>query len=170
MKVLTVSLAFMTSVLIGCGRNDRQSVEPTPQDPVASPASNSGMSTPTSVADVMNNPAQFLDQRVVLSGEVNQVWTPRAFSIGGQQFLENDTLLVVSREDLPRIAAREAHDRIAPADIVQVSGTVRRGPLAEVERETSFDLPAAAEQVWSEDRPVLVAERVVVTPRRIVRP
>lgn len=167
MRILCFMVPMLVAV-VACGRTDGQDLDPTPHNSPASPAGDAPSGT--SVAEVMNNPSAFVGRRLTVSGEVTEVWAPRAFSIGGEAFLENDKLLVVSREDLPRIVARAPQELLSPTDIVQLTGTIHIGPLADVERQVAFDLPAAAEELWEPQRPVLVAESVIVTPRRVVNP
>lgn len=167
MRALLVTTGIVASIA-ACGGNTGQDLDPTPHNSPAFPAG--PMAAGASVADILENPSRFLGTPVTISGEVTEVWAPRAFAIGGDAFLDSQRLVVVSREDLPRIVARAPHEALSPTDIVQLSGTLHVGSLENVEREVGFNLPAAAEELWKPQQPVFVAESVIVTPRRTVNP
>ena len=165
--VATVAVASLLAV--ACGQSDSQDLTPAPYDSPA-PAAADATGAGATLAEVLDNPSAYAGRQITVSGEVSDVWTPRAFALGGPAFLDDRRLLVVSRTDLPRVIARDVHDMLALTDIVQVSGTIHIGPLEEVEEDVKFDLPAAAEGLWAPDRPVLVAQKLFVTPRRQVNP
>lgn len=155
--------------IVGCGPSDGQDLDPTPHNSPAYPAAEAA-GVGATLAEVLDSPGDYVGRQITISGEVSDVWGPRAFALGGPAFLDDRRLLVASRTDLPRIIARDVDDMLALTDIVQVTGTLHMGPLDDVEQQVAFDLPDAAEALWAPDRPVLVAQKTFVTPRRRVNP
>lgn len=159
----------MLALFVGCAPSGEQDLDPTPHDSPAYPATEP-VGVGATLGEVLDDPAAYVGKSITISGEVSDVWTPRAFALGGPAFMDDRRLLVVSRTDLPRVVSRDVDDMISLTDIVQVTGTLHIGPLEQVEQKVAFDLPAAAEALWEPNRPVLVAQHVFVTPRRQVNP
>ena len=127
------------------------------------------------IDEITDSPGPFLGQTVTVSGEVDQVLGPRAFTIGGDDFIGEDELLVVGANDLPQLIGRSelpgrpAGELLAADDVVQVTGPVRRFDLAAVEREIGFDLDDGLFAEWA-GRPAVVARTVRLSPRLDVEP
>ena len=116
------------------------------------------------VASILENPADVYGKSVIVSGEVKDLRGPRAFTIGGEDWFSGK-LLVLAAEPLPTVKGRDGNTQLAPGDLVQVSGPVRRLVIADVEKEIGFDLDPALEKEF-ENKPVVVvkAKSVQVTP------
>jgi hypothetical protein len=115
--------------------------------------------TAMSVSKVLEQPTSYLGQRITLAGEIVDVYSPRAFSIVGEQFLENDRLLVVIG------AGDDEAERAAVVDRgarVHVSGTLETG-ASETLRMLNLDPARIPDHVST---PVLVAESVTIAPPR----
>ena len=122
------------------------------------------------IDEITDSPGQFLGRTVTVSGEVDAVLGPRAFTIGGDDFIGEDELLVVGANNLPQLIGRSelpgraAGELLAEDDVVQVTGPVRRFDLAAFEREIGFDLDDNLFRDWA-GRPAIVASSLELTPR-----
>lgn len=121
------------------------------------------------VAEIVDNPTIYAGRTVVVSGEVNRILSPRAFTLGGQGWFGGQELLVVTQAPIPAVVNRPADAALVEDDIVQVTGTVRNFVLAEIERELTIDLDEGL-FVEFDNRPALIARDVDVTPRALGAP
>lgn len=115
------------------------------------------------VSTVLANPEVFYDEEdVTVSGEVNRILSPFAYTIGGAEFGDQE-LLVVGPP--PAAVAERTEERpLFRRDIVQVAGELRPFEIEAVEAEIDDDLPD--EQVADfAGQPVLLADSTVLTPR-----
>lgn len=108
---------------------------------------------------------------MTISGEVNEVLTANALTIGGEEFLGTDDLLILGAEDLPQIVAgideefiTDEPELVGPNDVVQITGTVGQFEVNATEDEVGSDLD---EDLFAqfEDEPFLIAEEIFLTPR-----
>jgi hypothetical protein len=99
-----------------------------------------------SVKDVVRDPAY--GERVTVDGKVDTVYGPQVFTMKAPIF--HDDLLVVAPKEL-------VAEALAAPEEVEVTGTIRKMVVSEVEREFSIDFDNAVEVKW-EERPFLVAE------------
>jgi len=113
------------------------------------------------VSDITDNPSEYYDSTVTVSGEVGELIGPRAFTIGTQDDLGGGTLLVVGAQQLPNIIEGEAEE-IAAEDVTQVTGPVREFNLAEIEDEVGADLDDGLFAEYEGD-PAVVANTVDLT-------
>lgn len=120
--------------------------------PACTPSPSPGAGT--TLAEVVNEPnADLIGKTVTVSGEVDQIFGPKAFTIEGDKLFNDPELLVVSATSSP----------IIKDTLVQVTGMVREFDRAEIERK--FDLDLAQEfEVEFRGKPVLIATAVVLTP------
>ena len=109
--------------------------------------------TPISVSSVLEQPSSYTGRQITLAGEIVDVFSPRAFSIRGEQYLENDVLLIVIDQNGEGAERATVTDRGAR---VQVSGT-----LAEDATALNLD-PALIPKHLS--TPVLLARAVAIAP------
>ena len=123
-----------------------------------------GLDTGVTVSEIADAPATYIDRTVTVGGEVEQVIGPRAFMIGGDEFIGGDELLVVSANNLPTVADRPAGETLAANDLIQVTGPVRRFDLADFEEEIGFDLDDAAFGAYA-GQPAIIARSVDLSPR-----
>jgi hypothetical protein len=119
--------------------------------------------------DLAQAPEKHVGETVVVSGEVDRIFSPRVFTVGGSDFGQD--LLVVSTDSIAQVSGRTGEVPLAERDIVQVTGVVRRlGPNA-LEETFGRDLPEVVTSEFA-DEPVVVARQsaaamhgVVVSPR-----
>ena len=106
-----------------------------------------------------------------VTGEVNDVFAPRAFTIGGEEFHADGELPVIGRSDLPGIPERPQHSHLSENDLVQVTGTVH--VLLNRKIEPSVLDFAFGDDPWIvewEGKPVLLMSSMVTYPRAVLPP
>lgn len=118
------------------------------------------------VALILENPTQHYGKTVTVSGEVAELHGPRAFTLGGPDWLSGE-LLVLAAEPLPPVRGREGNAQLAKGDLVQVTGPVRRVVIADIEREIGFDLDRELEKAF-ENKPAVVvkSQSMQITPHK----
>jgi hypothetical protein len=132
-----IALALLALLLPACTGTD-------------STGSNGG-TTLSEVANASNT--NLIGKSVTVRGEVEEVISPKAFTIEGDRLFNDPEVLVVNTTEDP--AVEDA--------LVQVTGTVRQFSKAEIENQ--FDLDLAQElEVEFRGKPVLIAKVVVLTP------
>lgn len=100
---------------------------------------------------IIDNPETYDGKTVKVSGDVEEVFEPRAFNIDSG--LSVGELLVIGRTPFPKVSDRS----IAAGDIATVTGTVRiLKSVEEVEKEIGWDLNPNIEKTYSM-KPVLIA-------------
>lgn len=120
-----------------------------------------GPNVGVTAGEIEANPEQYYGQRVVVSGDIDDVYSS-SFTIGGQGF--QDELLVVVPEEAQVSGGRSGEHTYEGDDIVQVTGSVRRYVVTQIEEEYGVGLDGA-EIDYDEQEPVLIAESVAITPR-----
>ncbi len=120
--------------------------------------------TGASIEEITDNPARYYGDVVTVGGEVENIVGRRAFTIGGDDFIGGDELLVVSASGLPAVANRAGAPELAEDDLVTVTGPVRRFVLADIERELGADLDDNLFRDW-EGQPAVVARNIDLSPR-----
>lgn len=115
-----------------------------------------------SVADIVDNPEEFYDSTLTVSGLVSEVVGPNAVTIGGQDGIFEEELLIVGAQPLPELAEGDAVE-IAVDDLVQATGTLQEFQVPEFEEAlgTQFDDNLFSEY---EGEPALQASSVALTP------
>ena len=159
-----LTLAILPLGLASCGY--RETRVGAADRPVTAPPAATTIPQPTGVTlgDVLREPMRYSGTTVTVSGEVNDVLGPRAFTIGGEEFLPPGELLIVSKTDFPSIPDRPANEYLVDNDLVQVTGTVRTYVHAEVRNEVENAFEGETYLRW-EGKPVLVASSVLTTAR-----
>jgi hypothetical protein len=156
-----LALAVLPLGLAACGtRETITRAENRPDTTIGAP----GAATAATLAQVLENPTLYTGKRVTVSAEVNDVLGPRAFTIGGEEFLPPGELLVVSAGGFPQISDLPQDEHLVDGDIVQVTGTVRTFVLTEIQRDIDPGLTGEAYVRW-EGKPVLVVSDMLTTPR-----
>ena len=122
--------------------------------------------SPTTVILILENPANLYGKTVTVSGEVEALRGPRAFTIGGPDWLSGE-LLILTTDPLPPVRGRDGNAQLARGDLVQVTGPVRRVVIADIEKEIGFDLDRELETAF-ENKPAVVvkSQAVQITPHR----
>lgn len=104
------------------------------------------------VREVVKDPEY--GEKVTVEGKVDQVYSPQSFTMKAGIFQDN--LLVIAPKEL-------VVEALAAPQQVQVTGTVKKMVVAEVEREFELDFDNAVEVQW-ENQPYLVAESLQRMP------
>lgn len=115
------------------------------------------------VEDIKENTAAYLGKTVTVSGEIENVYGPRAFQLGGKDFFESE-IRVITAEPLKEGVQRRADQPFVRDDIALVTGTVRNVVVPDIEREFSFDLDPNFE-IEFENKPAIIATSVLISPR-----
>lgn len=118
----------------------------------------------TAVQHVIENPYAYADQRITVTGEVVDVWSPAAFTIAGEQFPRSRALLIIA-SDPARLTDDPAGGANPRGTLVRVTGTVRLDTLDDVEREIGIDLRPGVDSLARVTGPILVAENIGVLRR-----
>lgn len=105
----------------------------------------------TDIDTVKEEPQRFYDKAVRVTGEVDKIYSDRAFRLEGTGWAFDDDITVLMKKPLTTPIKND--------DELVVSGTVRRLVVADVERDLGWDLSPEIE-VELKERPVLVADSV----------
>ena len=166
-------MALMLAVallLASCGEQEEGAAEePAAQEEAAAAtggeAESAGPAAGVVISDVTDNAQEYFGTTVTVSGEVNDLLTPNAFTIGGEDFLGTDELLIVGAQQLPNIVEGvEGEVEVGQDDIVQVTGEVHEFNVTEIEDEVGYALDDGVFGEF-EGEPVVVAKEVFLTPR-----
>jgi len=110
---------------------------------------------------VIENPSAYVGKTVTVSGDVEEIWNPRAFNMDSG--LSVGELLVVGREPFPQVG--DANNRAyVISDVATVTGVVRMLVMADVEREIGWDLDPRIEAEFNA-KPVLIAQSISFRPK-----
>lgn len=112
------------------------------------------------ISDLQDDPDQYTGQTVVVSGDIDDVYSS-SFTIGGQGF--GDELLVIVPDDAELSGGRTGDQPYTDDDIVQVTGTVRDYLVTDIESE--FGLGLDPEIEYEEQEPTVIASSIEITPR-----
>ena len=105
---------------------------------------------------VIENPSAYVGKTVTVSGDVEDIWNPRAFNMDSG--LSVGELLVVGREPFPQVG--DANNRAyVISDVATVTGVVKMFVTADVEREIGWDLDPRIEAEFNA-KPVLIAQSI----------
>lgn len=117
----------------------------------------------------METPSRHVGETVVISGEVDRVFTARTFTVGGEEFARD--LLIISTDPIAKVSGRTEEVPVGERDIVQVTGVVQRLDPAQFREEYDVTLPDPVASEFG-GKPVVVALQssaamhgVVVSPR-----
>ena len=125
-------------------------------------AQSEGADSGVNLSEVSDNPEAMYGQTVTVSGGVQEIVAPHAVTIGNDQILVGDSVLVVSAEDLPALLETQVGDE--PDDMaLQVTGIVRQFDLPAAEEETGVDLDDEA-LADHDGKSVIVAQEIEVNP------
>lgn len=113
-----------------------------------------GGTPPVEVDQVKEAPGQYYDKKVRVTGEVDELYSERAFKLEGTGWAFDDDITVLLKEPVPANLGRLSRD-----DELIVTGTVKRFTVADIERDVGWDLSPEIE-VRLKERPVLVADMV----------
>jgi hypothetical protein len=109
---------------------------------------------PATSNQIKEQPSRFYGKKVTVVGEVDKLFSGRAFELEGTGWAFDDNITVLTRRPIQLSTGSLADD-----DEVIVTGTVRPFVVAEVERDLDWDLERDLE-VRLESRPVIIAETI----------
>ena len=149
--------------LASCGAKEPAAENPAETAPAANEDPESaGQAIGVSVADIVDDPSEFYGKDLTVSGLVSEVVAPNAVTIGGQDGIFEEELLIVGAQPLPELAEGDAVE-LAVDDLVQATGTLEEFQVTEFEEalDTQFD-----DQLFAtyEGEPALQASSVALTP------
>jgi hypothetical protein len=110
------------------------------------------------VADITGNAGQFLGEKVVLQGDVEEVYKGRGFRLDDESPLRggiDDDLVVLGAKD----ASWKVDDGWGSTE-VRVEGTIRRAKDADLEKELGWNLDSDVREAVDGEELVLVADNV----------
>ena len=110
------------------------------------------------LSEVSQNPDAMWNREVVISADVERVFSPHAMVIGNDEAFVGDEVLVVSASPLHELAG----ERLEEGLVVGVRGVVSKADPAQLEQQVGAQLDEATSAY--EGRAVLVVDRVVVDP------
>lgn len=119
-------------------------------DPNSNSANSEANATISEIVNEANT--NLIDKTVTVSGEIEEVISPKAFIIEGERFFNDPELLVLNLGGSP----------IVNDSNIQVTGTVRQFSKAEIENQ--FDVDLGKLEAEFKGKPVLIATAVVLTP------
>lgn len=105
---------------------------------------------------VIENPNAYVGKTVTVSGDIEEIWGPRAFNMDSG--LTMGELLVIGREPFPNVPDR-GNTAYMINDVATVTGVVRLLVAADVEREIGWDLTPQIEAEFNA-KPVLIAQSI----------
>lgn len=111
-------------------------------------------------AQVINNPNAYVGKTVTVSGDVEEIHSPRAFNMDSGASVGE--LLVLGREPFPQVPDGGNRGYVIN-DTATVTGTVRMLVTAEIERELGWDLMPEIEAEFNA-KPVLIVQQVGFRP------
>lgn len=114
---------------------------------------------------IMDQPKDYYGEVAIVSGEVDDIFNPGSFTIGGELFEEE--MLVIRPPGGEIVAGRPGGLPYFENDVVQVKGIVRAFDSDEIEADFDVDLETDVEEDIDEGTPVLIAQTIHLTPRRV---
>jgi len=125
---------------------------------------NSSSKGPT-VSDVAKNPENYYGQELSLKGEIENIKTPRIFTLDQENTGVGDEILVLSIPAVePQGGASDSADLSSLNEQdVQVRGTVRKLISGDIKQQTGIDLDPQV-VIDFENKPVLIARQVDFLP------
>lgn len=153
--VLTGALA-LSVVVGGCGRDEPEAGV----TPGAEVGTGGTAEAAVNIQDIVDNPASFVGRTVTVSGEVEEIYSPKgAFSItGGGAIAENQLLVLAKADKVPMVEENQN---------VRVRGAVRAYAVADLQRletDIGWDFSPELETELERVKAVMIAE--TVTPIR----
>ncbi|MEG3850864.1 hypothetical protein QT971_27540 [Microcoleus sp. herbarium19] len=146
-----IALALAATLLQACNTPQREATAPAP-----APAPPGSVATTTE--NVVDKTAQLIGQTVTVRSEPVRKLGPSTFTISDDKFFGNESILVVNSTGKPFVLPAESGQEI------QVTGTVRRFVLADIEREYKLGLEPNLYAEY-ESKPAIVAQSMALAPK-----
>ncbi|MEG3881971.1 hypothetical protein QT972_31915, partial [Microcoleus sp. herbarium7] len=143
-----IALALAATLLQACNTPQREATAPAP-----APAPPGSVATTTE--NVVDKTAQLIGQTVTVRSEPVRKLGPSTFTISDDKFFGNESILVVNSTGKPFVLPAESGQEI------QVTGTVRRFVLADIEREYKLGLEPNLYAEY-ESKPAIVAQSMAL--------
>lgn len=105
--------------------------------------------------EILDNPTEYIGEKVRLRGEVTEVVAPNSFKVDLDGWIGGDEILVVNG------TGGEVH--LGAGDMVDVIGPVRLFTTSQVEREIENDLVDKM-YIDFENQPIIVAKEISILP------
>lgn len=153
-----IALALMAIVLPACNTNQPAAnvpaspAENVAQQPATAPATPGNVTT----EEISENTAKLIGQRVTVRDEVEKKVSPVAFTIDNEELFNEENILVVNASGQPLVLPEDDAD-------VQITGTVARFVVADIEKEYGLDLEPNL-YVDFEGKPAIIAQAVALAP------
>lgn len=148
-RVRALAAAALFALGAACSDEEEAPIEELPE-PVAAAS--------VEPAEIINNPASWAGKTVTVSGDVEEVWSPRAFNMDSG--VTTGELLVLTKQPVPTL---QDFDPLVD-DVATVTGTVRMLVIGEIERELGWDLQPELETEFT-GKPVLVVDTAEIRPK-----
>lgn len=126
----------------------------------APPTTTNAEALQASAGDVVRDPNQYVGRVVTVTGDVEEVASPRAFTI--DTGITPGDLLVLSRTPVPGVTEGGTTRAILADDDVIVTGRVHIMNIAEIETEVGWDLEQELEVEFA-NQPVLIIDTMTAT-------
>lgn len=121
-----------------------------------------GREAGATVNEITATPNAYIGKKVTVSGEIKEVYGPKAFTIGPPD-ASSDELLVVTAKDFPESSDRPDRAEVIEADFVQITGRVQRYIPEKVQEEIGVALDPKVESDYPVSHPVVIAESLHFT-------
>jgi hypothetical protein len=121
------------------------------------------------VSEIAANPGEFNEQTVRVTGEVEDVLGPRAFTLEDDDLLFDEEVLVVAQRPLADRRAQAVDPQTLVDADVRVVGTVHQFNLDAFEERLGLDLDDSLLAEWA-GRPAIVAWSIVPRPFVVAPP
>ena len=108
-------------------------------------------------APLADNAELHLNQRVTVSGEVEEVRGEQTFVLANNDLTGTERLLVIAKRPVRQVTLGSA--TVFRGEWLEIYGTIRRLHVRDVERAYDFDLDADLEVVY-DSRAVLVTDQI----------
>lgn len=116
------------------------------------------------IQQIEDHPDRYVGNRYTVSGEIQEVYGPNAFTIGMGLF--GEAMLVVLPTDAKMHGMMSDETPFSEDDIVQVSGMVRSYVVTDLENDYDFDFNFSEMEIdYEGSEPMMVANDVYVSPR-----
>lgn len=158
-------MVMMAMMLTSCEQDPNEVADPAISGMESTYSDATGANDIGVTVDELNNqPDIYLDaSKLMVSGELNDLYEPRLFTIGGDNWFGGE-ILVAATEPVPLLADRDENEPLLIGDLIMATGTLEKFVVADVEREIGAEVPPDLE-VEFEEKYVFVATSVDITPR-----
>jgi hypothetical protein len=112
--------------------------------------------------EIITRPTAYVGQSLTVSGRVEDVYPPRAFTIDSG--MQDGDLLVLSTDSIPELEQMAAERGRGDGMTALVTGTVRLFVATEIEREVGWDLDPRLEKEFN-NKSVIISRSTTFAPK-----